>query len=175
MEIFRKSAAGITLVIVAALLLAGCTGTGTQENPPAPAISAAVVGCEDGSSASTGACALPEATANKVEVIHFHGTNQCYSCITVGDYAEATVKAYFADELASGRITFSHVNGELPENAQLVDKYGATGSSLWIGVYGESGFHKEQNINVWYKINNKKGYMDYLKGVLEKRLGGDLS
>ncbi len=26
----------------------------------------------------------------KIEIYHFHGTNQCYSCITMGDYAEGT-------------------------------------------------------------------------------------
>lgn len=111
----------------------------------------------------------------KLEVIHFHGTNQCYSCITVGDYAEATVNTYFSDELKSGKIVFAHLNGELMENREKVVKYGATGSSIWLGVYDETGFHAEQNINVWYKINDKQAYMDYFKGVIEKRLAGDMS
>ena len=92
---------------------------------------------------------------SKVEVIHFHGTQQCYSCITVGAYAEETINVYFADELKSGKITFAHINGELPENNNLVMKYGATGSSLWIGVYDDKGFRKEENTNVWYKIRIK--------------------
>ncbi len=111
---------------------------------------------------------------DKVEVIHFHGAYQCYSCITVGDYAEETINTYFADELKTGKITFSHVNRELPENQELVDKYGAIGSSLWIGVYDGADFHKEQNINVWYKTEDKEEYLAYLKEILEKRLNGDL-
>jgi len=108
----------------------------------------------------------------KVEIYHFHGTHQCYSCITVGAYAEEAVNTYFADEVKSGKIVFGHINGELPENQELVMKYGATGSSLWIGVYNASGFYPEQNINVWYKINNKEDYMTYLKGVIEQKLAG---
>ena len=111
----------------------------------------------------------------RVEVIHFHGTHQCYSCITVGDYAAETVNTYFSQELSEGKITFAHVNAELPENRELAAKYGVTSASLWIGVYDANGFHKEQNTQVWYKINDKAGYMSYLKGVLEKRLLGDLS
>jgi hypothetical protein len=42
-------------------------------------------------------------------------------------------------------------------------------------VYDKNGFHKEENVNVWYKIGNKDDYMAYLKGVIEKRLAGDLS
>ncbi len=110
----------------------------------------------------------------KLEIIHFHGTNQCYSCITMGDYAEETINTYFSNELKSGKIVFEHINGELAKNRDKVIKYGATGSSLWIGVtYKEGTFEKEQNINVWYKINNKQDYMNYLKGVIEGKLKGE--
>jgi len=108
----------------------------------------------------------------KLEIIHFHGTNQCSSCIAVGDLAEKTINTYFSDELKSGKITFQHLNAELSENYNLAKKYGVTGSSLWIGTYYKDGtFKKEENINVWYKINNKADYMNYLKSILEKKLG----
>ena len=116
-----------------------------------------------------------QARVDKVEIIHFHGTNQCYSCKTVGAYAEETVNTYFADELKTGKITFAHINAELPENQELVEKYGVTGASLWIGVYDSARFHKEQNTDVWYKISDKAEYMSYFKGIIEKRLAGDLS
>ena len=114
-------------------------------------------------------------TVEKVEIYHFHRTSQCYSCKTVGAYAEETVNTYFAPELASGKVVFGHINTELPENKALVEQYGPTGASLWIGVYNETGFYKEENVNVWYKIGNKDEYMAYLKGVIEKRLAGDFS
>ncbi|MEM4230888.1 MAG: nitrophenyl compound nitroreductase subunit ArsF family protein [Candidatus Pacearchaeota archaeon] len=110
----------------------------------------------------------------KIEIYHFHGTNQCYSCKTVGAYAEETINTYFSNELKSGKIIFGHINGELPENSVLVKKYGATGSSLWIGTYFKDGtFKKEENVNVWYKIDNKQGYIDYLKSVIETKLSGE--
>ena len=115
-------------------------------------------------------------TVEKIEVYHFHGTNQCYSCKTVGAYAEETLNTFFAGELESGKIVFSHINIDLPENQALVEKYEATGSSLWIGTYtADEKFSKEQNTSVWYKIGNKQEYLDYLKGVIEKKLSGDLS
>ena len=110
----------------------------------------------------------------KLEIIHFHGTNQCYSCITMGDMAEETVNTYFKEELEWEKITFAHLNGELSQNREKVVKYGATGSSLWIGTYYKDGtFKAEENVNVWYKINNKQGYLDYLKGVIETKLSGE--
>ena len=104
---------------------------------------------------------------------HFHATKQCYTCKTVGAFSEETVNTYFSNELKSGKLVFDHVNVDLPENKALVDKYGAKGSSLLIGSYGGDGsFTKEENMNVWYKINNKEEFMDYLKGVIESKLSG---
>jgi len=137
-----------------------------------------VAGCSNNSQVEGNSVFDTEHAVNieKLEIYHFHGTHQCYSCKTVGAYAEETVNTYFADELKSGKIVFGHINGELPENRELVIKYGATGSSLWLGIYAKDGkFSAEQNINVWYKISDKEDYMNYLKGIIEKRLSGDLS
>ncbi|MDD1705467.1 MAG: nitrophenyl compound nitroreductase subunit ArsF family protein [Methanoregulaceae archaeon] len=144
----------LILLLALSLLAAGCTTQGIpREN--------------NGSNPST--------SVEKVEIYHFHATRQCYSCITLGAYAEETVKTYFAPEVAAGKVVFAHVNVDLPENKALVEQYGPTGSSLWIGVYNETGFHKEENIKVWYKIGNKDEYTTYLKGVIEQRLAGDFS
>ncbi|MFH1521968.1 MAG: nitrophenyl compound nitroreductase subunit ArsF family protein [archaeon] len=110
---------------------------------------------------------------DKLEIYHFHGTQQCASCKAVGAYAEETVSTYFADELNSGEIVFDHINIDLPENRDLVIKYGATGASLWLGVYDGKEFMAEENVNVWYKIKDKEDYMNYLKGVIEQKLAGE--
>ena len=109
----------------------------------------------------------------KLEIYHFHATNQCYSCKTVGAYAEEAVNTYFADELESGKIVFGHINGELPENRDLVIKYGVTGSSLWLGTYSGKEFKAEENVNVWYKIRDREDYMTYFKEIIEQKLAGD--
>ncbi len=135
----------------------------------------ALTGCSNNSQINSNAVVDTEHEINidKLEIYHFHGTSQCYSCITMGDYAEATVNTYFKDEIEKGIIVFDHINGQLPENRELVIKYGATGSSLWIGTYDDEDFSAEQNINVWYKIQDKSAYMDYLKGVIEQKLAGN--
>ncbi len=110
-----------------------------------------------------------------LEVYHFHATAQCVSCIAVGDLAEKTLNTYFKEELENGKIKFAHINGQLEENKDLVLKYGATGSSIWIGTYLDEEFHKEENTRVWYKINNEADFMTYFKGEIEKRLEGNLN
>jgi len=118
---------------------------------------------------------VPNQPSVKVEVYHFHATQQCYSCIRLGELAEKTVNTYFTNELLSGTVVFGHINYELPENSALSDKFGVTGSSLWIGTTLNGEFDKEEDTRVWYKLEDEDGFMAYLKGVIEKRLTGDLA
>ena len=146
----------VVMILIAAIFTAGCTGQAQTATTTENAVTKVSLDVE------------------KVEVYHFHGTNQCYSCKTVGAYAEETISTYFADEVKSGKIIFGHINAELAENIDLVEKYGATGSSLWIGTYTKDGqFRAEQNANVWYKIGNKDEYLSYLKGVIEQKFAGN--
>ena len=153
MKIYRNLLIVVALMMV--LVVSGCNSEGMGKNQ----------NVEKTVSSNT--------NVQKIEIYHFHGTNQCYSCKTVGAYAEETVNTYFAEEVKNGKVTFAHINGELAENRELVTKYGVTGSSLWIGVYDNEGFHKEENVNVWYKIDDKEAYMTYLKGIIEQKLGGN--
>lgn len=117
----------------------------------------------------------PEQAESKVELYHFHGDSQCYSCVRLGELAEKTANTYFEDELESGRLVFDHINYDLPENKEVTERFGATGSSLWIGTTVGDEFSKEENTRVWYKIDDEDGYLDYLKGIIEKRLAGNLN
>ena len=108
----------------------------------------------------------------KIEIYHFHATSQCVTCKTVGANAEATVNTYFANELKSGKLVFAHINIDLPENKAIAEKYGVSGSSLMIGIYGKDGsFTKQEDTNVWYKMD-KTDSMSYLKGVIEQKFSG---
>ena len=161
-DFYRGAALPILLcLLLASGMIAGCTSP-------------------SGSTDSRGIVTAVSPVANaspveRVEVFHFHGDKQCASCIAVGDLAEKTVNENFRDELASGRLVFAHVNAQKPENAALAEKYGVTGSSLWIGVYSANGFSKEQDLRVWSLINDKDLYSAYLSGVITKRLNGDFS
>jgi hypothetical protein len=162
------------VLVMLAVVLGGCVSEGTLPAADNASIkTASIADCTENIAGNiSNTCALPDNGVEKVEVIHFHGNYQCYSCVTMGDYAEETINEYFAGELASGKISFAHINAQLPENAEITGKYGVTGSSLWIGVYDSAGFHAEQNTRVWYKLGNKKEYASYLKSVIEGKLEG---
>lgn len=150
----------IGLLLFSISMLTGCSSDSSEDNITGKAVTLA----------STDESSI---VIDKLEIYHFHGTNQCRSCIAIGDYAEETVYTYFAREVESGTIVFDHINGELPEHKELVIKYGATGSSLWLGTYKGEEFTAEQNTKVWYKIQDKDDYMTYLKEVIEQKLAGN--
>lgn len=156
----------ISCCMFALLFTAGCTDSSpNRDTLTSPTITTSMTPSSLGSGS----------TVERVEVYHFHGNRQCSSCIAVGDLAEETVNSRFGDEVAFGRLVYADINVELPENHDLAAKYGVTGSSLWIGVYDSSGFHKKEDTRVWTLIGNKEAYIDYLSGVLTRRLNGDLS
>nr|WP_319540861.1 nitrophenyl compound nitroreductase subunit ArsF family protein [uncultured Methanospirillum sp.] len=130
-------------------------------------------GCTSPAGKTAGAGVM--SPVEKVEVYHFHPTNGCRSCTIVGDYAEETVNTFFPNELKNKKIVFDHINYQEPKSADLVERYGVTGSSLMIGVYNKTAFNRESNHKVWYMTGNKTQYMNYLKGVIDLRLAGDLS
>lgn len=107
----------------------------------------------------------------KVELYHFHGDRSCTSCTVLGDFAEDTVTEWYAPELESGRIVFDHINFDNPDNSGLVEIYGPTGSSLWIGIYDENGFYKQELTAPWYMIKDKEQSSTYIRAVIEQQLG----
>lgn len=110
-------------------------------------------------------------SADKIEVMHFHATHQCWSCITVGEYALKTIKEKFPEEYKNSIIIFRDINGELPENKDIVMKYQARGSSLFVNAITDSQDNIEEDIKVWRLITNETQFIDYFENKLKNLLG----
>jgi hypothetical protein len=147
-------------LVISVICLSGCTD---QVSSPGP-----VSTVHPSASGTT-------STIARVEVIHFHGDQQCTSCIVVGALANETVHEFFATELASGRVAFRSINYDDPANDKIVKEYHVTGSSLWITLDDDAGSHKLQDLDVWSLTNDRDRYKAYLSAIIAKRLKGDLS
>lgn len=114
------------LLIIGLVVLAGCSSqVANQETKNNQA----------NSITTTNLMSKAELKAEKIEVVHFHGNYQCWSCIMVGEYALKTIKEKFPEEYKNGTIVFKEVNGELPENRDMVMKYQVRGLSLFFKYY----------------------------------------
>ena len=112
-----------------------------------------------------------EISAEKIEVVHFHATQQCWSCITVGEYALKTIKEKFPEEYKNGIIVFRDINSELPENRDIVIKYQARGSSLFVNAITNGKDKIEEDITVWRLVSNEKQFISYFENKLKTLLG----
>jgi FtsZ-interacting cell division protein ZipA len=114
---------------------------------------------------------IAKISAEKIEVVHFHGTHQCWSCITVGEYALKTIKEKFPEEYKNGTIVYRDINGELPENKDIVMKYQASGSSLFVNAITAGKDNIEEDVTVWRLISNESQFINYFQDKLNKLLG----
>ena len=105
-----------------------------------------------------------------VEVIYFHRAQRCYGCT----YAEAgiryIVETYFEDELASGKLVLKVVNVEDEENAAIVEKYGAYGSSLFVNTIKDGTNHIEEVTDIWFVLGNDEAFVEVVRGKIEESL-----
>jgi len=111
-----------------------------------------------------------KAPVDKIEVIHFHGTYRCVSCVRVGEFALQTIQERFSEEYASNKIIFREINGELPENKAIVIKYQARGSSLFINTIQGGEDNIIEDTRVWRLVSNEEQYMDYFEEKLKTLL-----
>jgi len=109
--------------------------------------------------------------AEKIEVVHFHATEQCVSCIAVGRLAKKTIEDKFPSELENGTITFRDINLDLPENKETVAKYQASGSSLFVNAIAGGKDNIEEDATVWRLISNESQYISYFEKKLNSLLG----
>jgi len=154
-------------VIVIALVFGGFSLFNTSKEVTQPT----TIPAQAETNTVTTSASMSVMPADKIEVVHFHGTQQCVSCITVGKFALQTIKDKFPEEYTSGKIVFKEINGELPENQAMVMKYQAAGSSLFINAIRGNKDTISEDTTVWRLVNSESEYITYFEGKLRKLLG----
>lgn len=111
--------------------------------------------------------------ADRVDVVYFHRTQQCYSCRYAEEETRYTVENYFGDELASGKLTFQSIDVQDEANTEIVNKYGAYTSSLFINAVKDGNDNIEQVTDIWLVIGDDEAFAELVKGKIEKSLNGE--
>ena len=158
------------LIVLVAAVLCAC-GSPTLEAPPG----------SDTPPNSNGSDAPPDSnntdvpptTAKKVEVVYFYRPQRCTGCIYAEDTTLYTLETYFADELASGKITFATFDVAAEENAAIVEKYEAYTSSLFINAIIDGTDHIEQVTEIWSVLGDDEAFIEVVKTKIEQSLSGE--
>ena len=104
----------------------------------------------------------PQAEVSQVNIVYFHRTNRCHSCKYTEAQTRATLDTYFADELASGKITFVSVDVQDESNAAIIEKYGAYGPQLFVSVLkGDTEIITEVQ-EFWDFIDDDEGFSNLI-------------
>jgi hypothetical protein len=111
--------------------------------------------------------------ADKVEVVYFYWPQRCSGCIYAEDTTLYTLETYFADELASGKITFVALDVAAEENTAIVAKYDAYSSSLFINAIIDGTEHIEEIKEIWFVLDDDEAFVEVVKSKIEQRLSGE--
>jgi hypothetical protein len=113
--------------------------------------------------------------ADRVDVIYFHRPQRCPTCLCFEERIRYVMSTYFQDELNSGEMTFGVYNIGDSKNADIVKKYGAISSQLFINTVKDDTDHITdiQDIWSWKCRSDKKGFDQQVKNVIEQSLNGE--
>jgi hypothetical protein len=100
----------------------------------------------------------PQAEVSQVNIVYFHRTNRCHLCKYSEAQTRATLDTNFADELASGKITFVSVDVQDESNAAIIGKYGAYGPQLFISVLKGDTESITEVQEFWDFIDDDEGF-----------------
>jgi thiol-disulfide isomerase/thioredoxin len=107
--------------------------------------------------------------AQTIEVIDFHNTHRCKTCLAIENSAKAVLEKEFANELKSGKIVFKTVNVDEEKNAKIAEQFEASGSALWI-------YRADKKIKVdltdfaFMNVNNSDKFREKIKSEIKKAL-----
>jgi hypothetical protein len=109
--------------------------------------------------------------AGTVAVYYFHGNFRCYNCMTIEQYSRETIEKYFPEQLKTGRITFSVVNIDMPENEHFIKDYQLYTRSLIVAEFKNGKQIKWTNLEkVWNNIKDRDAFYNYVKTEIEKAI-----
>ena len=110
---------------------------------------------------------------NQLIVYYFHGDKRCPTCHKLETYAKEALDVYFADEIASKNIVWKIVNVDKTENSHFIRDYKLVTKSV---VLSEVANGKEvgwKNLDqIWQKVGDKDGYLQYIRESILNGLEG---
>jgi hypothetical protein len=135
--------------ILLLIILLGCITAGQAQNKPKTAT-----------------------TGTKIEILYFHATNRCPTCLAVENNAKKTIEENFKTEVTNGTIKFVSLNIDDKANKPLVDKYEVAFSTLLIikKTGGKETKTDFTDTGFQYARNNPSKYAELLKAELKKNL-----
>jgi hypothetical protein len=104
----------------------------------------------------------------KLLVYDFHITHRCATCQKIEEVTVQTLDTFYRAQIDSGIIVFKTFNCELEENAALVKKYSAYGSTLVLARVWPDG--KEVIVDITDLAFSKIGKPELFTAKLREKI-----
>ncbi len=114
---------------------------------------------------------VPAGPADHLEVIYFHRTARCESCNTAERLSRLTVGTLFAEDLESGKVTYSVVDVQQAPNAAVAERYGAYGPSLYLGIFKGDTQYIWHASDTYVALNSDSAFVSILSDRISTALG----
>jgi hypothetical protein len=171
----RNGAWSLVLFVLLFGGLMSCRAPISTEPTAAPGASGAATGTRLPAAAArwiNDLSELPKGAVNHVDVVYFHRTERCVSCLNAEAYTRETLTKYFPDQMSRGRISLYIVDVEKTENVALVRKFDAAGSALYLSILVQETEYLYPNQDIWFYTENKYLFVNTLRKKLESLVGG---
>lgn len=112
-----------------------------------------------GTTGDTGSDGL---AGDKIEVIYFHFSRRCVTCLAVESKTREALIALYPEEFSAGKLTFASVNLEEDKNRDIIDRVKATSQALLV-ISGDE--KKDLTAEAFLYANND---FDKLKETIKK-------
>lgn len=143
------------------LLLVSCQGRNANQSPEAVSTTLA---------AATNSLYTPSA-GDKIEVIDFHTTHRCQTCLKIENNTKALLASDFSQEMDKGQITFRTVNVDEEANFDMAEHFGAAGSALYLNVVKDG---QQQHFDLtdfaFMKAFDEAAFSTELKATIQEKL-----
>jgi hypothetical protein len=110
-------------------------------------------------------------TTATIVAYYFHGNFRCYNCFTIEQYSKEAIEKYFPEQLKNGKLTFSVINTDMPENEHFIKDYQLYTKSLIVAEFKNGKQVRWTNLaKVWDYIKDRDAFYNYVKTEVEKYL-----
>lgn len=103
-------------------------------------------------------------------VYDFHTKRRCKTCVTIENTTKEVLNQHFASQMADNTISFELIDAEDPKNENLVEEFGAFGTTLALCI--DKGKSREIiDITTWaFQKSGSDKFVPELKEKIDKAL-----
>jgi len=173
----------MTALVIAGLAVAGCgrpsdvpatDSTAVLEESPASAPSAVTPSGAAGAQPAGSLEPSERSGAARVVVSYFHRTIRCETCLKFEALTQRALEDAFADELASGVLSWQVMDFEAPGHETQVETYGIFESSVIVSRFSDGVEVEWKKLDaIWSLAGDDGAFIQYIQSEVGLYLGGD--